>query len=314
MSKKVSDIFNGYKKEILINWNKSRDNIITVGKLLSEAKDSVNALKKESWEELVKELPFTKRTADRLIKIAKCEWIISGDYNESLPVSWGTLHEISTLTKEQFEKGVKNNNIKPDCTRNDIVKFKDSCEEVDVSTIIDSLSNPEASGAVTLEQDTNQEKETRKLSLGNVFIKGDSFSSDEIKELQSKLASFITGLQEEGTEVRIDFSSYEGKVEKQMKKTEEDKLKVAVKEGYSKLTEATMDAVQNDVSLNDEYLTSPEKKMKFKNDFFKVNEFSFLATQFIIKFGLRKFDGVVKNTKLPEDYLQGIRSTVPVAA
>ena len=220
-----SDKINHYKKSVVSNWNKSRDSIIEVGRILQEAKQLCHKglLNTKSWLKLVEaELPFGKKTADRLIAISNCEWITSGEYNDSLPVSWGTLYEISRLTKDRFVKGIKSNTIHSTCTRSDIEKYVVSLEEIKIPDL--ASSNASASGAVTTEKPKkgNKGKSDKGCTFGDIYFNesnfkvGDSLDMSRIEELQQKI---ILAVAEVDKDVQVDFSSYNNKVAEESRKS-----------------------------------------------------------------------------------------------
>ena len=141
------DSITKYKNLIIKNWNKSREAIIKVGQILIEAKEKLSDSKAmESWAKVVaEELPFTKRTADRLIKIAQCEYITSGEYDDCLPVSWGTLHSIATMGEAKFKMAVNDKTITPDVTRETIDLYHNALNETD-----DSGKKGQSNGYMTI--------------------------------------------------------------------------------------------------------------------------------------------------------------------
>jgi len=305
---KGASLIEEYKQLVITNWNKSRESIIEVGKILITAKDKCNngELDTKSWNKTVsKDLPFSKRTADRLIKIAECEWITSGDYDNSLPVSWGTLYEISTLTKTAFEKGVESDSITSNCSRDEILRYKDSLNDI---VIPDALTTgAESSGAVTMQVESDK----RTMEIGRILINEKSFNASTIMQLQKNIEEVVSKLTQDA---RVDFESYNKKVEEKEEKVREKNEVEIVKESYTKLKDATMDMVQNNPILSDKYLMTPESKEKMRKEFFLEKSLSFLATKYIKQFGVDSFDGVVKNTKLSKDYITSIRDCVVVAA
>jgi hypothetical protein len=192
---------NKYKNKISKNWNESRQSIIDVGTTLYEAKvnsEKNKGFNNKSWKILVNdELPFTVRTANRLIAIANCEWITSGKYNNKLPVSWGTLYEISTLTKEQFEEGIKTEKITWNTTRKNIEEFKDSFNSSQGSNSTKSVG-----------------KKHNHLTLGNLVIDKDKVL--DVKKLQALIKTIEDAISKSGLDVELVETDikYINKVEK----------------------------------------------------------------------------------------------------
>ena len=185
---------NLYKNKISNNWNESRQSIIDVGTTLNEAKvnsEKNKGFNNKSWKILVNdELPFTVRTANRLIAIANCEWITSGKYNDKLPVSWGTLYEISTLTKEQFEEGIETEKITWNTTRSDIEDLKNSLNSSKGSNSTKSVSNKH-----------NQ------LTLGNLVIaKGKKV---DVNKFQTLLQKIQVAISKSGLDVELSVNNKE---------------------------------------------------------------------------------------------------------
>jgi hypothetical protein len=76
---------------------------LQTGRLLVEARDALYG----EFEAMVEsDLPFGKRTAQRLIAVVEDERLTSATHVSRLPPSWGTLYELSRLTDEQFERGL----------------------------------------------------------------------------------------------------------------------------------------------------------------------------------------------------------------
>jgi len=315
-----SDKINHYKKSVVSNWNKSRDSIIEVGRILQEAKQLCHKglLNTKSWLKLVEaELPFGKKTADRLIAISNCEWITSGEYNDSLPVSWGTLYEISRLTKDRFVKGIESNTIHSTCTRSDIEKYVVSLEEIQIPDL--ASSNASASGAVTTEQPKkgNKGKSDKGCTFGDIYFNesnfkvGDSLDMSRIEELQQKI---ILAVAEVDKDVQVDFSSYNNKVAEESRKASEQEWKDTVTKGYNKLANVVVDNIQNDPKLSDEYYVTPEKQEKMKREFFLVPDLNFLAQKVVKHWGVDCLDNALKDVNFPKDYYVSLKKTSQVAA
>lgn len=131
-----------YKIEIGSNWNKARESIVEVGRLLIEAKAK---LSRDGWENLLEnELSFTERTANRLMAISGDPRIASGTHVSQLPSSWGTLYEISRMSAEEFDDAIAQNVINPKVQRKDISSFlKEKRGEVSPTQDIDSTEYSE---------------------------------------------------------------------------------------------------------------------------------------------------------------------------
>jgi hypothetical protein len=100
-------------------WQKQLPGIFETGVLLESAKDE---LRPAEWRALLsnKELPFGKRTANRLIAIAKDDRLRSETHASRLPACLMTLYELTKLTSEQFEQGIETGVINPKMMRKDL--------------------------------------------------------------------------------------------------------------------------------------------------------------------------------------------------
>ena len=222
-----------YKKKILEYWNKSRESIVEVGIQLHNAKTD-KSISKEMYLHLVEvECGFLVGTADKLITVAKSHRITSQQYQDNLPVSYGTLYEIATMKDDVFEKAIKDKVIHPDCLRKDIEQFK--------------KNGSSSSGSNASEHD-------EKFKLMSVFI--DSSKIKNVDEfLKFKNAVSITLKVVSG--IRLDFSSLDSFLEKKRVVKQKSDLKVVRK--------ILKNEIEKHVSL-DSQLNHACKKRKFKVD------------------------------------------------
>jgi N6-adenosine-specific RNA methylase IME4 len=99
-------------------WRASVEAILEVGRLLTEAR---SALGHGEWEGMCeRELPFTPRTAQMLMAIAKDPRLSNPKHVSLLPPAWGTLYELTKLDDEKFEEKVADGTICPDMQRQTI--------------------------------------------------------------------------------------------------------------------------------------------------------------------------------------------------
>jgi len=105
-----------WASEITQAWQKTVESIFAVGDLLIDAKTEMGS---EAFWSMVEahKLPFGRRTAERLIVIAKDERLRAT--HGSLPASWRTLYEPTRLPEEQFKAAIKDRRIYPDVDRRD---------------------------------------------------------------------------------------------------------------------------------------------------------------------------------------------------
>jgi hypothetical protein len=284
------------KKQVIEKWNKTRESIIEVGKILMNAKE--NQLKGQSWTTLCeKELPFSPRTADRLIVIAKCEYITSGKYDHCLPVSWGTLHAIAVMGETKFKKAVEDNTISPDVTRTTIEQY-------------DLVGNDSGSGSGNGDTDSL-------MTIGNIRIDKDAFKSnkkinyDAVKVLQGKILDAVNSMSIDAT---FDFSSFNSKIEDKEQKDREKEMNECIKKTMVTLREKVQDKVLKDPELKEEYLSTPEKKQMYENDFFAVPDLSFVATKVVERFGLPFMENAIEEVELPKKVYDNLMRVVAVSA
>ena len=100
------------------SWTSALESFLEVGRTLLEAEKE---LEKKEWLDMVNnDLPFTRRTAEKLVKIASDSRITDPNNAKHLPPHWTSLHEITLLTDRQFSDGVNAGVIQPDAERKDI--------------------------------------------------------------------------------------------------------------------------------------------------------------------------------------------------
>ena len=82
-----------YAKKIEVAWRSAFDSILEVAKLLNEA---LEELGRPQWLDLVDNaLPFERRMAEKLVKIANDARITNSKFAASMPPRWTTLHELT---------------------------------------------------------------------------------------------------------------------------------------------------------------------------------------------------------------------------
>jgi hypothetical protein len=98
-------------------WQKSVESIIECGRLLIEAKAALRHGRFESMVEA--ELLFGLRTAERLMEIANDTRLTNPTHVSLLPPHWGTLHVLTQLDDDEFQKKLDDRVINPGMTRAD---------------------------------------------------------------------------------------------------------------------------------------------------------------------------------------------------
>jgi hypothetical protein len=102
---------------IRASWQKSTAGIIETGALLLQAKEELG---REAFNAMRPRLPFGKRTADRLMKIAGHRILSLETHASQLPPSWMTLHELTRLPDEFLLAKLEDGTICPDMERRDV--------------------------------------------------------------------------------------------------------------------------------------------------------------------------------------------------
>ena len=104
-----------YGSKIAAAWARSRESIFACGRLLIEAKA---ALAHGEFTKMVEmELPFSLRTAERLMTIAADQRLSNPTLASVLPASWTVLHELCGLSDAQLNERIQSGSISPDMTR-----------------------------------------------------------------------------------------------------------------------------------------------------------------------------------------------------
>lgn len=101
-------------------YSESIEGIINLGLCLIEAKSELSGA---SWKQLCQErdrCPVSETVATRFMKIAQNRNILKREIWLFLPLGWNVLYEISLLTDEQFDNGIRQNKITPEATMDDI--------------------------------------------------------------------------------------------------------------------------------------------------------------------------------------------------
>lgn len=107
-----------WAERITAAWNKSREGVLEVGRLLTEAKA---ALPHGQFTKMVEgELPFGERTAQRLMAIAGDLRLSKPTRGSVLPASWRSLYELTKLDDATLQEGIERGIIRPDMERKDL--------------------------------------------------------------------------------------------------------------------------------------------------------------------------------------------------
>lgn len=102
-------------------WQKGVESIIEIGQLLVQAKAAIG---RAEWLKLVEtDLRFGARTAQKLMAIAENPVISNAKHVPLLPVSWGTLSELTKLPEEKLRSSIADGTINPKMERSDAVRL-----------------------------------------------------------------------------------------------------------------------------------------------------------------------------------------------
>lgn len=100
-----------FARDITAAWEKSRESIFEIGRLLIEAKAK---LPHGSFEAMIEsDLPFTPSTAQKLMLIARDQKLVNPAHARLLPPHWATLHELAKLPDKVFEAKIADGTIHP---------------------------------------------------------------------------------------------------------------------------------------------------------------------------------------------------------
>src|SRR5438132_1611612 len=99
-------------------WQKTTAAVIETGLLLIEAR---RALGRGAFDTMVHtNLPFSERTAQRLMRIASHPVLSNPTRVSLLPPSWGTLYELTKVSSEVLEAKIEDGTITPNLERADV--------------------------------------------------------------------------------------------------------------------------------------------------------------------------------------------------
>jgi hypothetical protein len=117
-----------WSRLICAAWQKSTTAIIETGRLLIQAKDS---LEHGQWLEMVgAELPFAERTAQRLMAIASNPVMANAAHAPHLPPSWMTLYELTKVSHSQLEAKLSDGSINPRMERRDVAALLPNARQI----------------------------------------------------------------------------------------------------------------------------------------------------------------------------------------
>jgi hypothetical protein len=110
-------------------WQKAVISIIETGRLLIEAKKKLppgvygsmfGTIRSAHTEPL---MPFSKRTAERLMRIASHKVLHDATHVSRLPPSWGTLYVLSAIQPKRLKQLIEQGKVDADMTRKDATRL-----------------------------------------------------------------------------------------------------------------------------------------------------------------------------------------------
>ena len=111
-----------YVVRIAAAWKKAVDSILEAGLVLKEAKETLST---SDWLVMISdELPFNRRMAEKLIKIASNPHLSDPLYRHRLPPHWTTLHTLTYLDEAQFKRAIEDGRIHPSMERTEADALK----------------------------------------------------------------------------------------------------------------------------------------------------------------------------------------------
>jgi hypothetical protein len=99
-------------------WHRTAHGVMEVGRDLNRVRLWVD--KGEFTEWVRKELPFTLRTAERLMKVAKHPVLTDPTHVSGLPASWATIEALARLPEEVLRKAIADGRVHPKMERQDV--------------------------------------------------------------------------------------------------------------------------------------------------------------------------------------------------
>lgn len=109
-------------RRIARRWQEGVEAILDCGQLLVDAK---RELPHGDFRRMVEELlPFSTRTAQMLMAVARHPWIGNAKHASLLPPHWYTLYELSRLPEDALERAASEGILRPDMDRNEAVRLR----------------------------------------------------------------------------------------------------------------------------------------------------------------------------------------------
>jgi hypothetical protein len=104
------------------SWQKSTASIIQTGRLLLQAREELD---RDVFRAMLMRLPFGRRTAERLMKVASHPILSNATHASQLPPSWMTLYELTQLPHSPLLAKLEDGTINPGMERKDVATLLD---------------------------------------------------------------------------------------------------------------------------------------------------------------------------------------------
>jgi hypothetical protein len=121
-------------------WHKAATAYIDIGNLLIDAKKTVPH---GDWADLLGKLDFDKRTAQKLMEIARDERLSNPSHVTLLPKHWTTLYELSKLPDAEFERALNEGAITKNTQRAEVKKLRGPKPKVTEAEYRDVTESPD---------------------------------------------------------------------------------------------------------------------------------------------------------------------------
>lgn len=189
ISSPTTTVTSRYAEQIAIQLTKTLKGFIEIGRILNEAKLDLD---KKSWQNLLNyELPFARRTAEKLMQIASDTRITNSNNFDKLPPHWTSLYELTQLEDDAFEAGLREEIITPDVGRKEIQKFrKDHANKWDGKFSMDDVRTNQKAHAEAVQNRLDEKAQPTKTDQDTV----EGFTDSQAKGLAIAQRPFSSSL------------------------------------------------------------------------------------------------------------------------
>lgn len=166
--------------KIKTSLQKALGDFLEIGRTLKKAEVELG---RKEWLDMVNnELPFSRRTAEKLVKIASDKRITNPKNAPFLPPHWTSLHELTLLSDAQFKAGLKSGVIHPEAERKDITNLKTRAKAKRFSPKVTTKKQPTKNrpNDAPLEQSIlDHEDQRRPTKSEKLFLSVAEFTTDK---------------------------------------------------------------------------------------------------------------------------------------